>query len=66
MFPDSDALLPCHHHSNAGSVWLFNIAQEAQSGLMSKWMSGALLQALLKTEQFWADTKSFDIVTWMY
>src|ERR1700740_2000240 len=28
MLPDSDALLPCNHHSNAGSACLLNIAQE--------------------------------------
>ncbi len=28
MFPGSDALLPCNHHSNAGSVWMLNTAQE--------------------------------------
>jgi hypothetical protein len=28
MFPGSGALLSCNHHSNAGSFWLLNIAQE--------------------------------------
>ena len=28
MFPGSDALLSWNHHSNAGSAWLLNIAQE--------------------------------------
>jgi len=28
LFPGNDALLTCNHHSNAGSDWLLNIAQE--------------------------------------
>jgi hypothetical protein len=28
LFPGSGALLSCNHHSNAGSAWLLNIAQE--------------------------------------
>jgi hypothetical protein len=34
MFPGSGARLSGNHHSNAGSVWLLNFAQEAQSSLM--------------------------------
>ncbi len=33
MFPGSDALLSCNHHSNAGSAWLLNIAQEERGRL---------------------------------
>ena len=28
LFPGSGALLSCNHHSNAGSAWLLNIAEE--------------------------------------
>ena len=57
MFPDSGALLSCNHHSNAGSVWLLNIAQKAQSSLMPESLSDARLRTLFKTEQFWSDTR---------
>jgi hypothetical protein len=65
MFPSSGARLSCNHHSNAESVWLLNIAQEAHSSLMPN-RCRVCPQALSKTEQFWADTKSSAIVTWMH
>jgi hypothetical protein len=33
MFPGSDARLSWNHHSNAGSAWLLNIAQEERGKL---------------------------------
>jgi hypothetical protein len=62
MFPGSDALLSRNHSSDAGSAWLLNIAQEGSVELDAESLSGCP-QALSKTEQFWPDTKSFNIVT---
>jgi hypothetical protein len=40
IFPDSDALLSCNHHSNAGSACLLNIAQEGSVELDTRIVVG--------------------------
>lgn len=65
-FPGSDALLSCNHSSNAGPAWLLNIAEEGSVELDAKSLSRVCPQTFSKTEQFWPDTKSLDIVIWMH
>ena len=49
--PGSGALLSCNHHSNAGSVWLLNIAQEGFFELDAKSLSCVLFSELSNFEQ---------------
>ena len=64
-FPGNDALLSCNHHSNAGSVWLFNSAQEALVELDAESLSCALFSKLsncgqtrkLRHRNLWALTR---------
>jgi hypothetical protein len=63
LLPGSGALLTCNHHSNAGSDWLLNIAQE---GLVEVDAEIVVVDTLFETVQFWPDTKSSDIVTCMH
>jgi hypothetical protein len=48
MFPDSDALLSCNHHSNAGSACLLNIAQEGSVELDTRIVVGCAPRLFLK------------------
>jgi hypothetical protein len=57
-FRGSGAQLSCNHRSNAGLVWLLNMAQECLVELDDESLSATRFQTLSKTEQFWADTKS--------
>ena len=50
-FPGSDALLSCNHDSNAGSVWLVNIAQEGLVELDAESLSCVLFSKLCNFEQ---------------
>jgi len=66
MFPGSDALLSCNHHSNAGSGLPAQYCSRSSLELDAESLSDFLLQALSKTEQFGSDTRNPDIVDCMH